>query len=370
MQPGLYSHRLCGTRGQAPAFLRSILAACAATALALAAAGCSSRGGKPIDAGPAPAAALNRPPAFPTNVLVMPPSTVLTRVNGKDFTLDEARREVAERFAAARRNHTEEDWARRQPEHLQAVCEQFVMRTLLLEEADRRGITLDAQETSNAFARIQQQLPAGKTVDQVMKDSPMGEARMREEVLVGARINKLFSEVLPRNPVATDRDVADFAAAHPDLKAPETVEARHILIEVAPADSEAAKKVKRAKIEALRKQLLAGADFAQLARDNSQCPSAARGGSLGVFRRGHMVPEFDAAAFSQKPGEIGDVVVTKFGYHLIKVSAHHAPAPLTPERLRALAQKELGKKAYEAFLDDLRRNAKIDLLPLPVEAKP
>jgi peptidyl-prolyl cis-trans isomerase C len=348
--------------------MRSPLAATVVLTV-LAAAGCRHKPAA-TDAGPAPASAFEQAPSLPTNIATLPVGTVLARVNGKELTLGQAKREVAERFADASRKLPPDEWARRQPELLQAISEQFVMRTLLLEEADRRGITIDAREASNAFSRIQQQLPEGKNVEQVMKESSMGEARMREEVLVGTRINKLFEAALPQNPVATDKDVADFVAAHPDLKTPETVAASHILIKVEPGDSPAAKKVKRAKLEQIRGKILAGGDFSQLARENSQCPSAARGGVLGVFRRGQMVPEFEAAAFSQKTGEVGDVVETKFGYHLIKITEHKESVPLSPEKVRQVVQKEMGKQAYDAYLAELRNKAKIELGPFLPAKKP
>lgn len=70
-------------------------------------------------------------------------------------------------------------------------------------------------------------------------------------------------------------------------------------------------------IEALKKNIAGGADFSELAAENSDCPSAADGGNLGTFGRGAMVPEFDEAAFKLDVGQVSDVVETDFGYHLI-----------------------------------------------------
>ncbi len=91
------------------------------------------------------------------------------------------------------------------------------------------------------------------------------------------------------------------------------VTASHILISTDGRDKDAAK----SEIEALHKEISEGADFADVARDKSDCPSGSRGGDLGPFGRGMMVPEFEKAAFELEPGALSDVVETDFGYHLI-----------------------------------------------------
>jgi peptidyl-prolyl cis-trans isomerase C len=84
--------------------------------------------------------------------------------------------------------------------------------------------------------------------------------------------------------------------------------ARHILV----ATSQAC--------EDLKKAIEDGADFAALARKHSTCPSGRRGGDLGEFSSGVMVPEFDEVVFSAAVGEVQGPVKTQFGYHLIEVT--------------------------------------------------
>ncbi len=91
------------------------------------------------------------------------------------------------------------------------------------------------------------------------------------------------------------------------------IRASHILVSTDGRDPEEA----RAAIEAIRAEIEAGADFAEIARDKSDCPSGGRGGDLGGFRRGVMVPEFEDAAFALEVDALSDVVETDFGYHLI-----------------------------------------------------
>ena len=71
----------------------------------------------------------------------------------------------------------------------------------------------------------------------------------------------------------------------------------------------------------LQAKIAGGADFAELARAHSDCPSGAKGGDLGQFGRGQMVPEFETAAFGMEVGQTSDVVETAFGYHLIQRTA-------------------------------------------------
>lgn len=73
--------------------------------------------------------------------------------------------------------------------------------------------------------------------------------------------------------------------------------------------------------EALKSQIQDGADFAELARQHSQCPSSRRGGDLGEFGRGQMVREFDEVVFSAAVGAVQGPVKTQFGYHLIEVTS-------------------------------------------------
>ena len=71
---------------------------------------------------------------------------------------------------------------------------------------------------------------------------------------------------------------------------------------------------------ALKEDIEGGADFGDVAREHSSCPSNRDGGSLGEFGPGQMVPEFDAVIFSDLPiGQVSDPVKTQFGYHLIEV---------------------------------------------------
>ncbi len=101
---------------------------------------------------------------------------------------------------------------------------------------------------------------------------------------------------------------------------PEQRHARHILLKTVEGDSEAVRAEQKKKAEeVLQLSRKEGSDFSALAQEYSEGPTKDRGGDLGFFPNGRMVPSFDKAIFSLQPGEISDVVETQFGYHIIKL---------------------------------------------------
>jgi peptidyl-prolyl cis-trans isomerase C len=147
------------------------------------------------------------------------------------------------------------------------------------------------------------------------------------------------------------------------FETPEQVRASHILIKPDIADPNAdpneAKATAKAKAQDLLKQIKDGADFAELAKTNSGCPSSTKGGDLGFFGRGQMVPPFEKAAFALKVGQVSDVVETQFGYHIIKVTDRKDASVTTFEQakddiLKLLTQTRQAEfaKEYIASLKD------------------
>jgi len=122
---------------------------------------------------------------------------------------------------------------------------------------------------------------------------------------------------------------------------PEQVRASHILLKTeGKTDADV-----KAKAEAILKQAKAGADFADLAKKNSEDESNAKnGGDLDYFGRGRMVPEFDQAVFAMQPGQISDLVKTQYGYHIIKLVDKKSAATRTLAEVRQQLTDQL---AYE-----------------------
>ncbi len=102
----------------------------------------------------------------------------------------------------------------------------------------------------------------------------------------------------------------------------ERVRASHILVPYKGAQGASSKVRSKKKalafITGLQEQVVGGADFAALAQEHSSCPSRQKGGDLGEFGRGQMVPPFEQAAFGMEVDAVSDVIETQFGYHVVK----------------------------------------------------
>jgi len=166
--------------------------------------------------------------------------------------------------------------------------------------------------------------------------------------------------VLAAKVFPSDKDIEDYYKSnlrklytHPD-----EVHARHILIEVQPGATEDEKAKAKAKAEDILRQLQQGADFAKLAKEDSQDNSnKLDGGDLGTFGRNQMIKPFEDAAFSMKPGELR-LVETKFGFHVVKLEST-TPAhvdkmdEVRPKIIEAVRAATGGRMARQALDEDV-----------------
>ena len=164
----------------------------------------------------------------------------------------------------------------------------------------------------------------------------------RDKILSDALLAKIDKESEPSDTVAEGQARNIYKAKPERFQAPEQVQVRHILIAGTGT-------VVRAQAEKVLEELKAGANFEQLAKERSADPgSASKGGDLGLFARGRMVPEFDEAAFALKqPGDISGIVETKFGFHILKLDARRPAGIRTYEEVREELIKEVRAKLQQ-----------------------
>lgn len=192
------------------------------------------------------------------------------------------------------------------------------------------------------------------------------EPKLRDEIAF-QRQNLLAQAMFLAMQESVKLDDAAVEKYYDDHKADyEVLKARHILIRAKgapmqplPGKPELTDEEALAKAQAIRKRLLAGEDFATLAKaESDDSGSATQGGDLGDFRKGMMVPPFETAAFAAKVNEITEPVKTPFGYHLIKVESHQTK-PLA--EVRPEIEKKLRPELARTEIANMRKGASVQM---------
>ena len=245
----------------------------------------------------------------------------------------------------------------------------------------RRGLTVE-------------KLRASLTDWLAVPDKELEEAYRRRNDKIKLAVVTFNADSFRGQATASDADVASYFEAHKDdFKIPEKRKIRYALLDieairakvvVPPADIEKAynssieqyttpEQVRashillktegktdadvKAKAEAILKQVKAGADFAELAKKNSEDESNAKnGGDLDYFGRGRMVPEFDQAVFAMQPGQISDLVKTQYGYHIIKLVDKKNATTRSLAEVRQQLTDQLAYQRAQAQAADLAQN--------------
>ena len=184
----------------------------------------------------------------------------------------------------------------------------------------------------------------------------------------------LQKEVISKVKV-TEKDAKAYYDKNPDLfKSPEQVKARHILIQVPKEASDEDKKKQKEKADEVLKKVKAGEDFTKLAAEYSDDPGTkSKGGELGLFSKGSMVPAFEQVAFSLKPGEVSELVETEFGFHVIKVDEKKEAVAEPFETIKEKVTKQVLREKQEAkvteFVEQALKKAKVMMNPAPLTGK-
>ena len=245
------------------------------------------------------------------------------------------------------------------------VLEGLIEREILYQESQKAGIKIDDQKVNDQMAGIRKRFPNEEEFKKALASMGLTEEEVRTQIQRGLAIRGLIDQKVANKIVVTDEETKAYYDGNPQLfKQPEQVKASHILIKVEPTADDATKAAARKKIEDIRKKLTDGGDFAELAKEYSEGPSAPKGGDLGYFRRGQMVKAFDDTAFSMKINEVSGLVETRFGYHLIKVYDKKpeqtlAYADVKDKIAQRLKQEKIEKDAI-AYAENLKKDAKIE----------
>lgn len=224
------------------------------------------------------------------------------------------------------------------PASLEVMVKNLYLRRALTQDAEATGLAQDAQvATALRLAR--------------------------ERVLSEAWVERAENAAVPDAAVLDGYARSAYRAESKRFAEPEQWRASHILIAVKKPEDEAAAQERAQK---LLDSIKAGADFATLARENSDdAGSGAKGGDLGLFPRGRMVKPFeDAVTALAKPGDLSDLVRSQFGFHIIRLDEHRQarvrPYEEVREQLIGEAQRRMRNEARQRLIETGLKNAKLN----------
>jgi len=302
---------------------------------------------------------------LPGTMPVVSPETVIVKIGDKEIKQQDVNDEVDKFVARMGGQVPPERLAQMRQQIGQQVVDSLIIKTLLENAIAEQGIQITDEEVDAKIKELLASFPGEVTMDLFLEKSGTTEDEFRADMKENLKIEKLFDSVISGIEEPSEEELqAIYDERAKEFEVPEMVSASHILIGFDPQDDEQSKAAKRAKAEEILKKLKEGADFASLAAEESSCPSKARGGDLGTFPRGQMVPAFEEAAFSQTVGEVGDIVETKFGYHIIKVTDKKAPHKMAfdevKERLAKVMLDKEKQTAVQNYIEQLKADAKIE----------
>jgi len=154
-------------------------------------------------------------------------------------------------------------------------------------------------------------------------------------------IARLMEVELKKSAVSEDK-IKEFYQIHKDdFVTPLKLRASHIMVDTEAEANEVLQKLKE------------GGDFAQLAKQYSKDPSKERGGDIGYFIKGQLMPELEEVCFKLQVGQTTDIIKTKFGYHIIRLTDRIEPRTVELSEVRDAIEKELKDMAQQRALNDL-----------------
>ena len=257
----------------------------------------------------------------------------------------------------------------------QRIIDQLISGELLYQEAIKSEYDASSEKIDEAFNDLASRYETEDAFKEEMSTRGFTETTLRENMKKQITIQDFIEGSIVPGIEIPDEEVKKIYNDNPDMfTTAEEIQASHILINVSEGDTQEKKDEVLGRIQKIAAMAREdGADFAQIARDNSEGPSAPNGGDLGFFGRGRMVPAFEEAAFALKVGDVSDPVLTQFGYHVIKLMDKKVGGTVTFEEAKdQLIDQLRNEKVNQAInnrIEELKSSSDIKILYNPPKAE-
>lgn len=242
------------------------------------------------------------------------------------------------------------------------VLNQMVEQRLVVQKAKEYNIKIDEQAIKDYAARYIQQIKSQYPTEAEFKADLVKmkltqselQKHFEDQITENALSEQLIEKHISTKVKVSESEMLEFYEASKDTLAVKPVSWPLSMIVRDTMPSAEAKQQTRAEIDRLYREVQAGADFAKVARENSDCASAEQGGDLGFFKRGMMVKPFEDAAFKLSMREISEVVESQFGYHIIMLTDKKGDEIRASHILKTVTATEEDADREMALMEQLR----------------
>jgi peptidyl-prolyl cis-trans isomerase SurA len=293
--------------------------------------------------------------AAANKILVVVNDEVLTQAD-LDFALNQISEELKSEYSGA-------ELAAKIEEARKDYLNQMIEDKLILQQAKKLGVIVDDSEVEEQFKQIKSKFPSEdifySEVQKAGISTEVLKKRYRENIMMG----KLVSHEVKEKVVVTPSEIDEYYKKHSEeLKAPEAVRVRSIMLRFEGEKSEEAVKQKSYDILKLIKE---GRDFGELAKLYSQGLKSDEGGDFGFVERGQMREDFDKVIFSMKEGEVSEPLRTDTGYFIFKTEQKRDARTLTLQEahddIENIIYREKAQQRYKDWIAKLKRDAFIQI---------
>jgi len=249
---------------------------------------------------------------------------------------------------------------------MRAALEVLINAELMVQQARADGIQLPTEEIEAEIQAARAQFASEEEYNDYLEDADLTAEDVKREAERRVLMKAFQAQVVKGQRVDEETARQAYEANPEQFTEGEQIRAAQILVRSSRDDPQPKRDEAKKRIEEVHARLMAGADFADMAKEYSQAATAAKGGDLGFFPRGVMVPMLEEVAFRTGVGEISPVFETIYGFNILKVLEKQEPvlkpfAEVKPWLMVELARQKEGQ-ALQARLIELRDGSKIEIL--------
>jgi peptidyl-prolyl cis-trans isomerase C len=296
----------------------------------------------------------DKPTPHPQSVTKDEPEKIIARVNGQPIYSDSLNADVKKQLRKYKKYGMKDQTSDLMTRMMSKALDKEIRNELIRQESQKLKITDIDKKAEDKFLAVKSKSPNDKMFKNYMRMRKVTEEKLKSNLRDSVYVDAYLLKHKITDPEIPEKKIKEFYEDSPETyHRDESIKVSHILISV--ADNATEKETQQANLKAvkIRKSILDGNDFAEMA-------------SLKYMKRGYMPKEFEDAAFTLEVDEVSDVVKTKFGYHIIKVSEKTPEGQVPYEEVRDFIKKffqmDESKRRLNEHIAELKAKADIEIL--------